>query len=949
MSITLLLPGYRLLGPFQETGTSLLYRAVREADGLPVIVKTPRSWPVSARERARYQREYELLRHLKGVPGVLTAHALEVLQERPVLVLEDVGGKALAAQVGRALEPSLFFSWALCLTATLAEVHRRGVIHKDIKPANILVAPSGKAWLIDFGIATLQRVEHVEAVLQQPLAEATPAYMSPEQSGRMNRAVDYRTDFYSLGVSFYEVLTGRLPFRGQDMLEWFHAHLAQAPVPPHQVVPSIAPALSAVVMKLLAKVAEERYQSAEGLRADLERCQEALRHGTLESFPLGSRDVPARFQLPQRLYGREAEVDVLLKAFERVALTGRTEWVLVRGYSGIGKSAAVRELHRPVLRRRGFFLSGKFDQLQHDVPYSTLARAFQELVQQLLAGSDEEVAVWRQRLLEAWEGNGQLLVDLVPQLERVAGAQPALPELPLFEARNRFNRVFQRFLGVFASPERPLVLFLDDLQWADLASLELLRYVATHPDTPPVLWIGAYRDNEVSPSHPLARTLAQVREGGTRMGDLHLGPLTLEHTRRLVADAFPGAGEELVVPLASLVQEKTGGNPFFLLQWVQALHHDGLVVRAPEGGWRWDAEGVRARGYSDNVIDFMVGRLLLLPEQTRQMLSLAACMGNTFALRKLAYLSHQDSSQVEQDLAPALQEELLVRADAERYRFSHDRIQQAAYALIPERERTAVHLRVGRLLLERLSAEELRERLFEVVGHLNMGVSLIRDDAERSHLAYLNAEAGWKAKASSAHRSAVTCFNTAFSLLPGNAWETDRAMAFKLRLAQARSEVMSGNSAEARRLVDGVLPWARTRSEMAKAYRFKSDLLVSSSDAEGAVACLLECLEKFGMPLPLEPSWAEVVAAHEEAWALLHARPLEHLLELPALTDPDMKAVLSVLAALYAPAFFSQRNLHVLHICLMVTLCIRHGHVDASAHAYAWFGFLSSNVFKRYR
>ncbi|MFE8605402.1 trifunctional serine/threonine-protein kinase/ATP-binding protein/sensor histidine kinase [Archangium violaceum] len=950
MSITsLLLPGYRLLGRFQETATSLLFRAVREADGLPVIIKAPRSWPVGTRERARYRREYELLRHLKGIPGVLTAHALEVFQERPILVLEDVGGKALSEQGGKALEPSRFLSWAPSLVATLAEVHRRGVIHKDIKPGNILVSPSGKAWLIDFGIATLQRVEHVEVVLQQPLAEGTPAYMSPEQSGRMNRAVDYRTDFYSLGVSFYEVLTGRLPFRGQDMLEWFHAHLAQAPVPPHLVVPSIPPALSAVVMKLLAKVAEERYQSAEGLRADLDQCQEALRLGTLETFPLGSRDVPARFQLPQRLYGREAEVEALLKAFERVALSGRTEWVLVRGYSGIGKSAAVRELHRPVLRRRGFFLSGKFDQLQHDVPYSTLARAFQELVQQLLAGSDEEVAVWRQRLLEAWEGNGQLLVDLVPQLERVAGKQPVLPELPPFEARDRFNRVFQRFLGVFASLERPLVLFLDDLQWADPASLELLRYVATHPETPPVLLIGAFRDNEVTPSHPLARTLVEVRASGTRVRDIYLGPLTLEHTRRLVADAFPGAGQELVVPLASLVQEKTGGNPFFLLQWVQALHQDGLVVRAPEGGWRWDAAGVRARGYSDNVIDFMVGRLLQLPEQTRQVLSLAACMGNSFALLKLAFLSHQDSSQVEQDLEPALQEELLVRADAERYRFAHDRIQQAAYALIPEQERKAVHLRVGRLLLERLSPEELRERLFEVVSHLNMGVELMRDDSERSHLAYLNAEAGWKAKASSAHRSAVTCFDTAFSLLPGNPWETDRAMAFKLRLTQASSEVMSGNASEARRLVDGALPWARTRSEMAKAYRFKSDLLLSSSDAEGAVACLLECLEKFGMPLPLEPSWEEVVAAHEEAWSLLHARPLESFLSLPALTDPDMRAVLGVLAALYAPAFFSRRNLHVLHICRMVTLSIRHGHVDASAHAYAWFGFLSSNVFKRYR
>ncbi|MCY1074260.1 trifunctional serine/threonine-protein kinase/ATP-binding protein/sensor histidine kinase [Archangium lansingense] len=949
MSIISLLPGYTLQGPFQETGGNLLYRAVRDADGLPVIVKTPRAWHPGPRERARYQREYDFLRHLRGTPGVLTVHAHEVLQDRPVLLLEDVGGSALSERPGQPLEPSHFLTWALSLAATLAEVHRRGVIHKDIKPANILVSSSGAAWLIDFGIATLQRVEHVDAVLQHQLIEGTPAYMSPEQSGRMNRAVDYRTDFYSLGVSFYEVLTGRLPFRGQDVLEWFHAHLAQAPVPPHRVVSSIPPALSAVVMKLLAKVAEERYQSAEGLRADLERCQEALRDGTLEPFPLGSRDVPARFQLPQRLYGREAEVDSLLKAFERVALSGRTEWMLVRGYSGIGKSAVVRELHRPVLRQRGFFLSGKFDQLQHDVPYSTLARAIRELVQQLLAGSDEEVALWRQRLLEAWEGHGQVLVDLVPQLERVAGAQPSLPELPPVEARNRFNRVFQRFLGVFATPERPLVFFLDDLQWADFASLELLRYISTHPDTPPLLLIGAYRDNEVSLSHPLARTLAEVREEGGRLGDIHLAPLSLEQTQRLVADAFPGAGEALVVPLASLVQEKTGGNPFFLLQWLQTLHQDGLVVRASEGGWRWDAEGVRAKGYSDNVVDFMVGRLRQLTEQTRELLRLAACVGNVFPVQMLAFLSHQEVSQVEQGLEPALQEELLVRVDAERYRFSHDRIQQAAYSLLSEEERKAVHLRVGRLLLERLSPEELHERLFEVVGHLNASVELMKDAAERSRLAHLNAEAGWRAKAANAHRSAVASFTMAFSLLPGDPWEEEGERVFKLRLAQAGSEVMSGNIAEARRLVEDLLPRARTRAEMAEAYHFKSDLLVSSSDAEGAVACLLECLEKFGMPLPLEPSWEEVVAAHEEVWSLLGARPIESLLELPPPTDPDLRAAMSVLSALFAPSFFSRRNLLLLHICRMVTLSIRHGNVESSAHAYAWFGFQSINIFKRYR
>ncbi|HYO70175.1 MAG TPA: AAA family ATPase, partial [Archangium sp.] len=498
------IPGYKLLGLFQMTSSSLLFQALREADAVPVIVKTPRNEHLGPRERARYQREYDVLQRLRGTPGVLATRGCEVLRERPVLLLEDVGGKALAEQLGQPFELSAFFSIALSLAATLAEMHRRGVIHKDIKPANILVSPGGEVWLIDVGLATPRQVEHVEGA-SVALVEGTLPYMSPEQSGRINRVVDYRTDFYSLGVTLYQLLTGRLPFQGRDPLEWLHAHISQAPVSPGQWVPAIPPMLSAVVLKLLAKAADERYQSAEGLKADLERCQEALRRGVSEDFALGLQDFPARFLLPQQLYGREAEVRTLLGAFEDVARDGRPQWVLVRGYSGIGKSSLIQELHKPVLERRGFFLRGKFNPLQRDVPYATLAQATRALVQQVLAGSDEAVASWRQRLLEAFEGNGQVLVDLVPQLEREVGRQPAAPQLPPTETRNRFNRLFQRFLGVFASSDRPLVLFLDDLQWADFASLQLLKFLATHPDTPPLLLLGAYRDNEVGTAHPLAR------------------------------------------------------------------------------------------------------------------------------------------------------------------------------------------------------------------------------------------------------------------------------------------------------------------------------------------------------------------------------------------------------------------------------------------------------------
>ncbi|WP_395855832.1 AAA family ATPase [Cystobacter fuscus] len=929
-------PGYTLLGLLQSTSSHLLYRALREVDRQAVILKTPRSDFPGARERAILQHEYTLLQRLRGTPGIIQVHACEMHQERPVLILAHEGGTPLSEHLGQPLDPERFLPIALGLCSTLAEVHRRGVIHKDLKPANILLSASGQPWLIDFGISTLQRMEHVEAS-PAPLVQGTPAYMSPEQTGRMNRTLDYRTDLYSLGVTFYQMLTGRLPFEGRDLLEWFHAHLAQTPPPPHQVVPGVPPLLSALVMKLLSKRAEERYQAAEGLRFDLERLQRGE-----EDFPLGERDVPARFLLPQRLYGRQTEVETLLEAFERVAREGRLEWVSVRGYSGIGKSAVVHELHKPVLRRRGFFLHGKFDQFQRDVPYTPLVQALRGLLQHLLAGSDEELATWRHRLSQALEGQGQVLLSLVPQWELVLGKQPAVAELPPEAAPNRVHRLFQRLLSVFATSERPLVLFLDDLQWADLASLELLRYLASHPDTPPLLLVGAYRDNEVGPAHPLLSTLAQAREAGAQLGDIHLGALSLEQTRQLVAEALPGASPEVVEPLCALVWEKTAGNPFFLLQLLRTLHLEELVTRAPEGGWRWDEAGVKARGYSDNVVDFMVGRLRHLPEDTQHLLQLAACVGSSFPLSLLARLTRRDISQVEDGLEPALREGLVECTAPHPPRFLHDHIQQAAHALLPAEERKSLHLRIGRQWLSDLSPEELDECLFDVVGQLNAGVDLMGDEAERTHLAHLNARAGFRARAASAHHAAAGYFTLAISLLPGDPWETDHALTFKLRSAQLTSESMSGHSDKAVLLAEELLCQARTRPDMAAAHILRGRLHGLTGNSQGAVNTLLECLRKFGMALSLTPSEEELRQAEEELELLLQRHALEEILSRPSLTDPELAASIDVLSALSASALFANVRLSALAALQSAISSIRHGNTEASANSYVlcstWYG-----------
>jgi predicted ATPase/signal transduction histidine kinase/tRNA A-37 threonylcarbamoyl transferase component Bud32 len=943
------IPGYRVLGTIRATGSNVLFQAVREADGLPVIIKTPMAPSPGPGESERYRREFAILQRLRDVRGVAQPYSCERLRERPVLLLERVHGETLSESTGQPLEVSRFLRLALSLASILGEVHCRNVIHKDIKPSNIIVEPSGEARLIDFGVATLQKVEHLDAAPTH-LIEGTLAYMSPEQTGRMNRAVDYRTDFYSLGVTFYELLTGRRPFQGRDALEWFHAHMAQQPKPPHELNPQVPPALSAIVLKLLAKVAEERYQSAEGLKADLERCREAQTRSAQEVFALGTQDRPHQFQLPQRLYGRDAQVSSLLEGFERMARTGRPELFLVSGYSGIGKSSVVHELYKPVVQRRGFFLSGKFDQFQRDIPYATLAQALRGLVQQLLAGSDEELARWRERVNQAWEGQGQVLVDLVPQLEALVGKQPALQELPPSETQHRLRRVVRQFLAVFATTEHPLVVFLDDLQWADLASLRLMEQLLSQPEMPPVLWMGAYRDNEVSPSHPLVPMLEEVRKSGARMTDLRLEPLSVEQVEQLVGETLPGAEEEMIVPLSALVHEKTGGNPFFLLQLMVTLHQDGLLVRVPGGGWRWDAEGVRARGYSDNVVDFMVGKLRQFPSGTQHLLRLAACVGNVFSLQMLGTLADLgEVAEVEQGLEPALQEGMLVRAGPEQYRFLHDRIQQAAHALSSEAERKVIHLRIGRLLLKNLSQEDVHENLFDVVNQLNAGMDLVEEPAERHHFARLNAEAGWKAKAAIALGPAITYLTTAFTLIPGDPWETDYELAFKLQLAQASCALMSGNIAETRRLVEEFRSRARTRADITAAYSLMHDVHFASGEIQEAATCMLKTLALLGMPIALHPTREEAVAAHEEVWALLGERPIESFIELPLMTDPDMKLVIGALCKLFGSALPTDPHLVIIVLSRMVSLTLRHGFVDAAAKGYCWFGVITGSHFKRYR
>jgi PAS domain S-box-containing protein len=908
-------------------------------DGVaPILIVAPAGEYPAREATRRLEHEYEL-RAALDTAWAARPVALGPRGGRMTLELEDPGGEALDRLLGRPLEVSRFLRIAIPLTAAIRQMHERGLIHKDIKPANVLVDTTrGRAWLTGFGIASRLPREH-RAPEPPEVVAGTLAYMAPEQTGRMNRSVDSRSDLYALGVTFYEMLTGRLPFTAADPMEWVHCHIARQPVPPDERVADIPGPLSAIVMKLLAKTAEDRYQTAAGLEVDLRRCLSAWEAaGRIEPFPLGQEDASDRLLIPERLYGREREIDRLVAAFDRVVARGTPELVLVSGFSGIGKSSVVNELHRVLVPPRGLFASGKFDQYAQDIPYATLAQAFQSLVRHVLSKSDAEVRRWRDAICEALGPNGQLIVNLIPEVELLIGKQPPVADLAPQDAQNRFQLVFRRFIGVFARPEHPLALFLDDLQWLDAATLTLLADLVTRPEVGSLLLIGAYRDNEVSPSHPLMRTLGAIREAGAPVHDIVLAPLSLAEVGRLVADALHCPAER-AEPLAQLVHGRTGGNPFFAIQFLMMLADEKLLTYdARAGGWSWDINRIRAKGYTDNVVELMVGRLNRLGDETREAVKELACLGNAAEIATLKVVHGQSEQAVHGGLWEAVRAGLIFHQDG-AYRFMHDRIQQAAYSLILEDQRAATHLRIGRALLAGMTADDLAQHLFDVANQLNRGVALVVDRDEKAQVATIGLRAGRKAKGSAAHASARVYLAMGMALLDDEDWTDRYDLTFSLWLETAECEFLASNFDSAEQLIEELLRRGATKIDKAAAAHLKVQLHVVKSEYPQAVDSALACLRLFGIDIPAHPTWEQVQAEYEEVWRNLEGRRIEDLIHLPQMTDPELLTALRLLSDLSDSGYFTDINLSCLHPCRMLNISIRHGICGATAHACGFLAF----------
>ncbi|MBD2108621.1 EAL domain-containing protein [Nodosilinea sp. FACHB-13] len=963
------LPGYRLLDQLYVGVKSLVYRGRCLADGQMVVIKVLRSERPTPDELMQFRHQFAIARSLH-TPNVVRPYELLPYRQSYALILEDFGGISLKQWMGQRrdegkgkLELLECLEIAQQLTDILKHLNDQGIIHKDIKPSNLLIHPETRqVKLTDFSLASrLPR----EAILGQrhSMLEGTLAYISPEQTGRINRGVDYRTDYYSLGITLYELLTGRVPFTADTLIGLVYCHIAKAPPPIASVNPSVPAVVAAIVSRLMAKNPEDRYQSAAGLHHDLTRCRHQLEQtGHIVAFVLGQRDRSRRFLISEKLYGREEAVAAVLATFERVSTAEATgsELVLVAGYSGVGKTAVVNEVQRPIARQQGYFIQGKFDQFKRNTPFAGFLTALQGLMQQLLSEPEAQLQAWRTGILAALGANGQLLIDVIPGLEQIIGPQPPVVELSGQSAQHRFNQLFQNFVQVFAAPQHPLVMFLDDLQWADLASLQLMNLLLGDLQCPHLLLIGAYRDNEVSPAHPLMLTLDTLRQSGTTINTITLEPLSAASVNQLVADTLV-CPVLLAQPLADLVYQKTGGNPFFATQFLQVLHQEGTIVFDPvQGAWQCDLGQARRAAISEDVVAFMAQQLQKLGPSTQEMLKLAACIGNPFNLGTLALVSELPETDVAIALWSALelglvlpQSEIYTLLEPEgslepallpldrpelSYRFLHDRIQQAAYSLIPTDQRSQTHLTIGQLLWHKSSPAQREEQLFTIVNHLNEGQALLIAAAEREQLAQLNLQAGRRAKTATAYSAALDYLRQGIALLPANTWGQQYDLTLALHQEITEVAYLCTDFEQVEYWAGLTVRHAYNLLDQLPVYEMRLLADRAQGNYLAAVRTGLQVLRILGVDFAEQPTPAEVQQALADTRQLWAGQDPLSLLALPKMAAGQRLAAMQIMTKLTAPTYRALPALMPLLMAKQVEFSIRYGNSPISIFAYAGYG-----------
>ncbi len=947
----------RILETIYESRSSIIYRAVRGSEQMPVILKMLREDHPAPECIVKYKQEYRIERSLKSLPGVILVYGLDKHGNGLVLELEDFGGKSLNLLMISnhfTLEERLVI--AIKIVDALGNIHSANVIHKDINPSNIVFNPtSGELKIIDFGIATVLAQE-VPVLTVPKTLEGSLTYMSPEQTGRMNRSVDYRSDYYSLGVTLYELFTGRLPCESSDPLELVHFHVARNPISPKEVNSELPESVSNIVLKLMAKNAEERYQSALGLKADLELCLKLVRtNRSNDTFRLGVSDIPEKFVISPQLYGRDYEMDGLISIFDRVA-AGSKEIAVVCGEAGIGKTSLVRQLYKPITSKRGYFLSGKFDQLHRNILRGIVA-PFREQINQLLSESADSLKQWREKMLAALGPNCQVMIDVIPEVELIVGPQSPVPDLEPIEALNRFRLVFQDFIRVFCSRGHPLVIFLDDVQWADSSSLELLELIMANPETRYLLLIVSFRDEEVNVHHPVIITLESLRRENLSANVLRLERLQPKHVVELIS-ATLHKDPLKVTELAELVYQKTAGNPFFLKEFLKSLYEEGFIQFNDEaGGWIWAIAQIQQSEITDNVADLMANRIQKLPPLTQELLKLGACFGNQFGAHALAWSVDKSLKSVVEGLTPAVTEglafpvgphykwiELEVPDESPamkiEYRFGHDRIQNAAYSLIPDNERPSLHRKVGLTILENVSKAHSENVIFEIVDQLNKGFELIADDVEKLELAEMNLRAGRRVKSSSAYEAAFMYFQAGLKVLVKDGWSKHYDVTLNLHLETIETAYLTAKFDEMEKFSSVVMEKAKHLLDRLKVYEVQIQAAIALNSRVNAVKIALPILALLGERFPDNPSSLNVLTDFFKTRAVLFRHESTEITGLREMSDQLKLAAMRIMSSVVSAAYTVTPNLFPMVMFRMVRLSVKHGIAPQSVLAFGGYGII---------